>query len=440
MRRKLTPLATSTAYRPRSSRRWFNRNPVLIRARFRRPGRSGLCSSNRARQRGSASIPTTRRRTLRAERSIWRACCVNSGGTCRSRWRVITLAPEPCKSTAEYRRTLRRKRTFPAVEANYARFSGGSDRQIIGGANAGSGSSSEADPANSQPLLAEGSTGTGVAALQRRLGIPADGIFGPQTQAAVEAYQRAHGLEVDGIVGPQTRGSLGSANSGLLLEYGSTGADVAALQRQLGIPADGIFGPQTQAAVETYQRVHGLEVDGIVGPQTCASLASGAGAHAPSGGARAPNSPPAPTKGANAATYAEHYLGRYESSLEASGVTLPGIDTSEDCANFVSAMLKQAGQLPANTSSAARVNVHDLAADLKSNGWHTVSPADAKPGDVWICDGAGGEQHTEIVASNNHGRITLIGSNNRPVASDQQINYDDWSANNIPGSYILTPP
>lgn len=64
-------------------------------------------------------------------------------------------------------------------------------------------------------VLGIGSTGTSVAALQKQLGISADGIYGPQTQAAVEAYQRAHGLQVDGLAGPQTMSALtrGTASS-----------------------------------------------------------------------------------------------------------------------------------------------------------------------------------------------------------------------------------
>lgn len=54
------------------------------------------------------------------------------------------------------------------------------------------------------PTLRRGSQGPDVAALQTRLGIAADGKFGPATHAAVVAFQRQKGLTPDGIVGPQT--------------------------------------------------------------------------------------------------------------------------------------------------------------------------------------------------------------------------------------------
>jgi N-acetyl-anhydromuramyl-L-alanine amidase AmpD len=56
--------------------------------------------------------------------------------------------------------------------------------------------------------LRKGSTGPAVAALQRRLGVVADGDFGEVTKAAVEAFQRRAGLEADGIAGPKTLAAL----------------------------------------------------------------------------------------------------------------------------------------------------------------------------------------------------------------------------------------
>ncbi|HEY9641645.1 MAG TPA: peptidoglycan-binding domain-containing protein [Coleofasciculaceae cyanobacterium] len=59
------------------------------------------------------------------------------------------------------------------------------------------------------------------------------------------------------------------------LRFGDTGSEVSRLQNALGIPADGIFGSQTEAAVLSYQRQCGLQVDGIAGTQTLSSLAAG---------------------------------------------------------------------------------------------------------------------------------------------------------------------
>ncbi len=57
-----------------------------------------------------------------------------------------------------------------------------------------------------------------------------------------------------------------------LLSYGDTGEAVAAVQYQLQIPADGIFGPQTEGAVKSFQRLQGLAATGIVDANTWAKL------------------------------------------------------------------------------------------------------------------------------------------------------------------------
>lgn len=53
-----------------------------------------------------------------------------------------------------------------------------------------------------------------------------------------------------------------------LIRRGARGPDVAAWQRVLGIDADGIFGPETDAVTRQWQRAHHLVADGIVGPAT----------------------------------------------------------------------------------------------------------------------------------------------------------------------------
>jgi peptidoglycan hydrolase-like protein with peptidoglycan-binding domain len=52
-----------------------------------------------------------------------------------------------------------------------------------------------------------------VAQIQGALGIPADGIAGPQTRRALKRFQRAHGLTADGVAGAATLAALGLTGS-----------------------------------------------------------------------------------------------------------------------------------------------------------------------------------------------------------------------------------
>ena len=131
-----------------------------------------------------------------------------------------------------------------------------------------------------------------IRAMQRKLGVAADGIFGPATERALKRWQRRHGLVADGIAGPQTRSKMGLGAGPVLKRRGGgsrggsrragrarshRGGGVRALQRKVGVPADGVFGPGTEAAVKRWQSRHGLVADGIVGPQTRSAMGLGSG-------------------------------------------------------------------------------------------------------------------------------------------------------------------
>lgn len=62
--------------------------------------------------------------------------------------------------------------------------------------------------AGGHPTLQVGASGAAVVELQQKVGVDADGQFGPKTRAAVVAFQQAHGLVADGVVGPKTWAAL----------------------------------------------------------------------------------------------------------------------------------------------------------------------------------------------------------------------------------------
>jgi len=58
----------------------------------------------------------------------------------------------------------------------------------------------------------------------------------------------------------------------MTLKVGSKGEEVKALQTKLGLAADGDFGPGTEAKLKAWQTSNGLTADGIAGPATLAKL------------------------------------------------------------------------------------------------------------------------------------------------------------------------
>ena len=58
----------------------------------------------------------------------------------------------------------------------------------------------------------------------------------------------------------------------MLIKLGSKGGDVKSLQEKLGLKADGSFGPGTEKAVKEWQTKNGLTVDGVIGDKSWSLL------------------------------------------------------------------------------------------------------------------------------------------------------------------------
>lgn len=136
-----------------------------------------------------------------------------------------------------------------------------------------------------------GDSGTAVRDIQDRLsglGYPCSSDprseFGETTREAVVSFQRRRGLPADGIVGPETWRAIYEAGFRLgdrllyLRRPMLRGDDVAELQRRLnalGFDAgkiDGILGPNTLGALTDFQQNRHMAEDGIAGPRTLAEL------------------------------------------------------------------------------------------------------------------------------------------------------------------------
>lgn len=120
-------------------------------------------------------------------------------------------------------------------------------------------------------MLKKGLAGEPVRRLQAKLGVTADGQFGPATETALKDWQKKNNLAADGIAGPDTFMAMGLYEL-ILLKSGTKGSTVKALQEKLGVPADGQFGSGTEKAVRDYQAKNGLKADGFAGPATLAQM------------------------------------------------------------------------------------------------------------------------------------------------------------------------
>lgn len=95
---------------------------------------------------------------------------------------------------------------------------------------------------------------------QKEAGIKADGVVGNQTWSTMDAV-------LAWLANPPT-----PTVTRPLVKLGARGQHVNYLQSRLGIKADGVFGPDTDKAVRAFQKRYGLVVDGIVGAKTWAAL------------------------------------------------------------------------------------------------------------------------------------------------------------------------
>lgn len=111
-----------------------------------------------------------------------------------------------------------------------------------------------------------------VRAVQQKLGVSADGVYGPKTRAAVKRFQRAHGLAADGVAGPQTLAALGVGTAPKAKEADDSSAaapdgDAGATLRRIAqcesggnpsaVSADGTYRGKYQFDRETWRAMGG---------------------------------------------------------------------------------------------------------------------------------------------------------------------------------------
>lgn len=173
----------------------------------------------------------------------------------------------------------------------------------------------------------------------------------------------------------------------------------------------------------------------LIFPNQTLTIPNGTGGGAVEGGSPVGGTT-AGSGSSDVAAIAEKYLGQNASSLKVNrNDNLPmnaNVPSNVCCANFVSAVLTEAGKLPGNlhTDSVAQLN-----STLRARGWTPVPASEAKPGDVVIIQG-GGVSHTEIVS----GPGQMIGSNNVNADGSQRISHNNLSWALSKGAVILRAP
>ncbi|OBB25646.1 hypothetical protein A5792_28295 [Mycolicibacterium peregrinum] len=151
-----------------------------------------------------------------------------------------------------------------------------------------------------------------------------------------------------------------------------------------------------------------------------------------------PEKPDSTPAGKDPVEIAKQYKGRWATDLM-NNSDLPmqkGIDPTECCANFASAVLVKSGMLDPSEQT---VSVNNLYNTLQSKGWQTVPAGQTPPPGAVAIFGAGHDQHVEFVESSTGGNITLIGSNNTGAGGSgpQHVSEESPWSSNI--TYLVPP-
>lgn len=94
----------------------------------------------------------------------------------------------------------------------------------------------------------------------------------PDPSFDMDAFRLSVGAIISGTTPPPTPIPPTDSAGRITLRRGATGELVKKVQTKVGVTADGNFGPKTEAALRVFQRAKGLVPDGIVGPKTWAAL------------------------------------------------------------------------------------------------------------------------------------------------------------------------
>jgi hypothetical protein len=123
----------------------------------------------------------------------------------RDPWRDSLRASRERRNAARraHRWSLRRRGVAACAVAVMA-IGGG----VAVAGNGGTGASGN-DTSAASVTLKPGASGSAVKRLQRKLGLAADGVYGPATKRAVKRFQKRAGLKADGVAGPTTLRRLG---------------------------------------------------------------------------------------------------------------------------------------------------------------------------------------------------------------------------------------